>query len=164
VDWDFDAGSFVTDLRIGYLMAHERQTSAVQPLCDDAGLSTEVNGTEPEWRVNGQFGWLSTANWSATLTMRYIAETDDLVGGYADGTCEAQTRLGSVDSYFELGLRGTYTFGANDNAVLAAGIINLTDEEPPWSEVVSGGWPWHDQELYDIRGMRYYMNFTYDFF
>ncbi len=156
VNWDFDRGSFVTDLRVAYLLSHERQSSAVQPLCEDAGTTSE-----PEWRVNGQFGWQSTADWTAVLTMRYLGETDDLIGGRANGECGPETRLRSVDSYLELGLRGTYDFG--DSAQLAVGIINLLDEEPPFSEVVSGGWPFFDQELYDARGMRYYVNFTYDF-
>jgi iron complex outermembrane receptor protein len=156
-DWEFDSGSFVTDLRIAYLLSHERQSSAVQPLCEDKGTSSE-----PEWRINGQFGWRSNADWSAVMTMRYLGETTDLIGGRADGSCEANTRERDVDSYFELGLRGTYNFG--EKMQLAAGIINVTDEEPPFSEWVSGGWPWFDQELYDARGTRYYVNFTYDFF
>jgi iron complex outermembrane receptor protein len=156
-DWELDNGSFVTDLRLAYLISHERQSSAVQPLCEDKGTSNE-----PEWRANGQFGWQSDADWSAVLTMRYIGSTEDLIGGRADGSCEAQSRVRGVDSYFELGLRGTYMF--NDKAQIAAGIINLTDEEPPFSEWVSGGWPWFNQELYDPRGTRYYVNFTYDFY
>jgi iron complex outermembrane receptor protein len=156
-DWDFDTGSFVTDLRIAYLLSHERQSSAVQPLCEDKGTSNE-----PEWRINGQFGWQSNADWSAVMTARYLGSTTDLIGGRANGSCEALTRERGVDSYLELGLRGTYNFG--EKAQLAAGIINLTDEEPPFSEWVSGGWPWFSQELYDARGTRYYVNFTYDFF
>lgn len=155
-DWEFSSGSFVTDLRIAYLLSHERQSSAVQPLCEDKGTTSE-----PEWRLNGQFGWQSNADWSAVMTVRYLGETTDLIGGRADGSCEAESRERDVDSYLELGLRGTYNI--TDKAQVAAGIINLTDEEPPFSEIVSGGWPWFDQELYDARGTRYYVNFTYDF-
>ena len=156
-DWDFDSGSFVTDLRIAYLLSHERQSSAVQPLCEDKGTTSE-----PEWRVNGQFGWQSNSDWSAVLTMRYLGETDDLIGGRVSGECGARTRIRPVDSYLEFGLRGTYNI--TEKANIAAGIINLTDEEPPFSEVASGGWPWFDQSLYDPRGTRYYVNFNYDFF
>ena len=94
--------------------------------------------------------------------MRYLGETDDLIGGRVSGECGARTRIRSVDSYLELGLRGTYNI--TEKANIAAGIINLTDEEPPFSEVASGGWPWFDQSLYDARGTRYYVNFNYDFF
>ena len=104
----------------------------------------------------------ANADWSAVMTLRYLGETTDLIGGRADGTCEALTRERDVDSYLEVGLRGTYNI--TNQAQLAAGIINLTGEEPPFSEWVSGGWPWFDQELYDARQMRYYVNFTYDFF
>lgn len=158
VDFEFNTGSLVTDLRFAYLIDHERQTSAVQPLCDDAGTTSE-----PEWRVNGQVGWQSENNWTTALTIRYLDETDDLIGGRADGSCEAQTRVRGVDDYLELGLRGTYDFN-NEQTQIAAGIINLTDEEPPFSEIAGGGWPWHDQALYDVRGMRYYLNMTHNFY
>jgi iron complex outermembrane receptor protein len=129
----------------------------VQPLCEDKGTTSE-----PEWRVNGQFGWQSDADWSLTMTARYLDSTEDLIAGRANASCEPQGRVRKVDSYFELGLRGTYNFG--ENLQLAAGIINLTGEEPSFSETASGGWPWFDQELYDPRGARYYLNLTYNFY
>ena len=156
-NWEFNTGALVADLRVAYLLSHERQTSAVQPLCEDKGTTSE-----PEWRVNGQLGW-QASNWSTTLTMRYLGETEDLVAGRVEGSCEAAGRgRRSVDSYLEFGLRGTYTF--NEKTTIAVGIINLTDEEPPFSEVASGGWPWFDQSLYDPRGTRWYMNVAYSFF
>ena len=159
-DFDFSAGSLVTDLRFSYLLEHERQTSAVQPLCDDAGTTSE-----PEWRINGQIGW-QAADWTTTLTIRYLGSTEDLPGGYdsANFSCDVNPAfpIEKVDSYLELGLRGTYNF--NESTQLSAGIINLTDEEPPVSTVAGGGWPWFDQALYDPRGTRYYINLDHTFF
>jgi iron complex outermembrane receptor protein len=157
--FELNRGSIVTDVRMAYLLEHERQTSAVQPLCDDKGTTSE-----PEWRVNGQVGW-QAESWTTTMTFRYLGETDDLVGGREDGTCDIAVggRIRPVDSYLEIGLRGTYEF--NDGKTeLAGGIINLTDEEPPFSEVAGGGWPFHDQSLYDARGTRYYVNLKHNFF
>jgi len=156
--WEFDTGSIVVDLRTAYLLQHERQTSAVQPLCDDKGTTSE-----PEWRFNGQVGWQAEA-WTTTMTFRYLGETEDLVGGREDGSCSIATggRIRGVDSYLEIGLRGTYSIG--DNSEVAIGVINLTDEEPPFSEVAGGGWPFHDQSLYDARGTRWYANFKHSFF
>ena len=158
VNWDFNAGSVVADLRTAYLLQHERQTSAVQPLCDDKGTTSE-----PEWRINGQLGW-QAAVWSTTMTFRYLGSTEDLVGGREDGTCTIATggRIRPVDSYLEIGLRGTFSLG--DNTEIAGGIVNITDEEPPFSEVAGGGWPFHDQSLYDARGTRYYVSLKHNFF
>ena len=156
--WEFNTGSLVVDLRTAYLLQHERQTSAVQPLCDDKGTTSE-----PEWRFNGQVGWQAEV-WTTTMTFRYLGETEDLVGGREDGSCSIATggRIRGVDSYLEIGLRGTYSIG--DNSEVAIGVINLTDEEPPFSEVAGGGWPFHDQSLYDARGTRWYANFKHSFF
>ena len=158
--WDFNGGSVVADVRAAYLIEHERQTSAVQPLCDDTGTTSE-----PEWRINGQVGW-EAAKWNATVLFRYLDSTEDLPGGRdsANFSCDVNPArpVQKVDDYLEIGLRGTYSFG--ESTELAVGIINLTDEEPPFSEVASGAWPWFDQSLYDARGTRYYLNMTYDFF
>jgi len=159
-DWELGSGAVVADIRLAYLLEHERQTSAVQPLCDDTGTTSE-----PEWRANGQLGY-QAADWSTTVLFRYIGDTEDLPGGRdsANFSCDVNpaSPIQKVDSYLEIGLRGTYNFG--DSAELSAGIINLTDEEPPFSEVASGAWPWFDQSLYDARGTRYYVTMTYDFF
>jgi iron complex outermembrane recepter protein len=159
-DWDFDQGSMVVDLRTSYLMTHERQSSAVQPLCDDAGTTSE-----PEWRINGQLGWQADT-WSTTLTSRFLGETTDYPGGRdsANFSCAPNPSAGTekADSYLELGLRGTYNF--NDQTTLSAGIINLTDEEPVFSPTAAGGWPFFDQALYDPRGRRYYLSVDYSFF
>ena len=159
-DWDFDQGSLVADLRTSYLMSHERQSSAVQPLCEDAGTTSE-----PEWRINGQLGWQAD-RWSTTLTSRFLGETTDYPGGRdsANFSCAPNPSAGTekADSYLELGLRGTYDF--NDQTRVSAGIINLTDEEPVFSPTAAGGWPFFDQALYDPRGRRYYLSVDYSFF
>lgn len=158
--WDLAAGSIVLDVRAAYLMSHERQTSAVQPLCDDAGTTSE-----PEWRINSQLGW-AAPKWSATLTARYLGETDDLPGGRdsANFSCAVNpaSPIFQADSYLELGLRGTYSL--NDATTLSMGIINLTDEDPVYSPTAGGGWPFFDQSLYDPRGTRWYVNMDVSFF
>ncbi len=158
--WELGSGSVIADVRIAYLLEHERQSSAVQPLCDDTGTTSE-----PEWRANGQLGW-QASDWNATLTFRYLDETEDLPGGRdsANFSCNVNPSRPAlpVDDYLELGLRGSYSI--NDTTEIAAGLINLTDEEPPFSEVAAGGWPWFDQALYDARGTRFYLNLKHDFF
>ena len=145
---------------MAYLIEHNRQLSALQPLCDDAGTTSE-----PEWRINSQIGW-QAERWETTLTVRYLGETEDLIGGRdtENFSCAVNPSVAAepVDSYLELGLRGLYRL--SDRAELSAGIINLTDEEPPLSQLAAGTWPWFDQALYDPRGMRFYVNLNYEFF
>lgn len=152
-------GMMTADFRASYLMSHERQLSAIQPLCEDAGTTSE-----PEWRFNSQLGWAQN-DWSVYLTGRYIGETEDLVGGRdtANNSCAPNPsgRVEAVDSYFELGMRGTYQF--TDATDVTFGIVNLTDEEPSYSELAAGGWPWFDQGLYDPRGTRWYLSLTHSF-
>ncbi len=161
--WDMNSGMIVGDLRIAYLIEHNRQLSAVQPLCNDKGTTSE-----PEWRVNGQVGWKAD-RWSATLSARYLGETTDYNGGRdtINFSCAPNPtgELQKVDSYLELGLRGTYQL--TDRLEMVAGVINLTDEAPPFSELAASGggsWPWFDQALYDPRGTRFYLNVNYDLF
>lgn len=156
--WELNTGSIVADLRLAYLLSHERQTSAVQPLCEDAGTTSE-----PEWRLNGQVGW-QAEKWSTTMTFRYLGDTDENVGGREDGSCSVSDTgyVFSADSYLELGLRGTYSLG--ENTEIAGGIVNLTNEDPVYSLEASGEWPWYDQSLYDPRGLRLYVNLKHSFF
>ena len=76
MDWELHYGSVVADLRVAWLLEHERQTSAVQPLCDDTGTTSE-----PEFRINGQLGW-EAEKWTTTLNFRYLDSTEDLPGAY----------------------------------------------------------------------------------
>ena len=60
-------------------------------------------------------------------------------------------------------MRATYRL--SQATELTVGVINLTDEEPPFSLLAGGatGWPWYDQALYDPRGTRFYLNLSHDF-
>ena len=157
--FETDIGQFGFDVRSAYLLSHERQLSALQPLCDDKGTTSE-----PEWRTNFQGVW-SRSNWEAALTARYVGETEDLVGGRNTlaATCDPNPtgQVRPVDDYLELGASVGYTFDFGTKVVF--GVRNLTDEEPPFSELAAGGWPWFDQALYDIRLRNYYLNITHEF-
>lgn len=156
---DTDVGLFGFDLRAAYLLSHERQISVLQPLCDDAGTTSE-----PEWRWNGQASW-SKGNWDSTFNVRYIGETEDFPSGRdtANNSCDVNpTRPAQkVDDYLEFGASVAYNFSLQSK--LTFGVRNLTNEKPPFSEVAAGGWPWFDQALYDIRGRNFYLNFNHEF-
>lgn len=152
-----DFGLLGFDLRAAYLISHERQLSAIQPLCEDAGTTSE-----PEIRLNGQFNW-SQEDWASGLNFRYIGSTEDLPGGRdtANNSCDPSQEFQDVDSYLEFGAYVSYT--APIGSVITFGVRNLTDEEPPFSTEAGGGWPWFDQALYDVRGRNYYLNLSHEF-
>ena len=159
VNWETRFGSMFADLRVAYLLSHDRQASRLQPLCDDAGTTSE-----PEWRANVQVGLLRN-DWSAVVTGRYIGDQVEYPGGRdtANNSCEPSptSQPRRIDDYLEVGLNGSYFI--DDDTTVAIGVQNLTDEEPPFSLTAAGGWPWFDQALYDIRGRRYYLSLSHSF-
>jgi iron complex outermembrane receptor protein len=155
--FDTDVGRFGVDLRSHYLVEYLRQSSALQPLCDDAGTTSE-----PEWRANLQLRW-QTGQWDSSAMIRYVGETEDLVGGREGGTCTIAEggRVRSVDSYTRVDLQTSYVFDAGTRVTL--GVRNVFEEEPPFSEIAAGGWPWFDQGLYDITGRSFYVRADHRF-
>jgi iron complex outermembrane receptor protein len=154
---DTDLGRFGIDLRTHYLLEYLRQSSALQPLCDDAGTTSE-----PEWRSNLRLQW-SRGDWESTVLVRHVGSTEDLVGGRANGTCTIAEggRVRSVDAYTQVDLQTSYHL--NGGTRLTLGIRNLFEEEPPFSEIAAGGWPWFDQALYDITGRSFYLRADHRF-
>jgi len=155
--FDTELGRFGVDLRSHYLVEYLRQSSALQPLCDDAGTTSE-----PEWRANLQLRW-QTGQWDTSTLVRYVGETEDLVGGREGGTCTIAEggRVRAVDSYTQVDLQTSYIFDTGTR--LSLGIRNVFEEEPPFSEIAAGGWPWFDQALYDITGRSFYVRADHRF-
>ena len=152
-----DIGQFGVDVRINQLLSFKRQSSAIQPLCEDKGTTSE-----PEFKSNIYLNW-SKDNLGATLGIRYVGETEDNPAGRANGSCESEnpSLIRSVDSYTQLDLTGRYDSPLG--GTLQVGIKNITDEEPPFSEVASGGWPWYDQGLYDNMGRYIFVSYSQEF-
>ncbi|WP_171045612.1 TonB-dependent receptor [Pseudoalteromonas rubra] len=155
----FDAfgGKMTVGLKSSYLMSMERQTSAVQPLCDDAGTTSE-----PEWRHNLRTSW-ETADYGASVAIRYVGETADHPGSRKSGTCEwaRPDDILEVDSYTQVDLQGFYYLETGTK--LTVGMRNLFDEEPPYSEQAANRWPWYDQALYDNMGRYLYFSVSHKF-
>jgi iron complex outermembrane receptor protein len=159
VNYLFDTamGSANIGVRATQLLSSERQSSAIQPLCEDKGTTSEA-----EWS-SSFYANLTTDNWGANINVRYVGETVDHEGGYKSGTCEwnnPDTRH-EVDSYMQVDLSGHYYI--TESVKFSAGIRNLFDEEPPFSTVAGGGWPWYDQALYDNMGRFYYSKIELNF-
>lgn len=73
----------------------------------------------PEWAVNTQVGFVRD-NWGANLLFRWFDSTEDGIGDCE--VCTAEDKL-----YTDL--QGFYEW---DNMVFTLGVLNLTDEDPPY--------------------------------
>ncbi|WP_395647323.1 TonB-dependent receptor domain-containing protein [Terricaulis sp.] len=94
--------------------------------------------------VNWELG-----QWGATLTGRYISEVDEPAG--VDNTLEAIT-------YLDAQLRWRPAV-LDDNIVLAVGVNNITDEDPPGC--FSCGLNNYDPTTYDVPGRFGYLRISY---
>jgi iron complex outermembrane receptor protein len=159
VNYTFDTslGTVIAGVRASQLLSSEEQTSAIQPLCEEKGTTSEA-----EWS-SSFYTSITSDNWGANVNVRYVGETVDHEGGLTSGTCDfakPETRL-AVDSYTQVDLSGHYYI--TESVKFSAGVRNLFDEEPPFSTVASGGWPWYDQSLYDNMGRFYYTKIELSF-
>jgi len=147
------AGGMLTlGAKFGHLLSMKRQSSAIQPLCEDAGTTSE-----PEWRTNLRAAW-ETDQYGVNVNVRYVGETEDNPQGRADQSCASQNPdlIEQVDSYTQVDIQGFYFL--TDVTKLTVGMRNIADEDPAYSSQASGGWPWYDQGLYDNMGRFMYMS------
>ena len=152
--FDTSIGEFGARLTTDHQLEHLRQTSKVQPLCD------QINETsEPEWKTNLSLDWAKD-NLKANINIRYVGETDDHPGGRKTGTCEYSRDSIAVDSYTQVDLQTTYLM---DTSSVTVGLRNIFDENPPLSTRASGNWPWYDQTLYDNMGRYIYVSYKVEF-
>ncbi len=152
-----DTTDLIFDLRVSQLLSFKRQSSAIQPLCEDRGTTSE-----PRWRGNGRLGFTS-GGFSGNLTGRYVGKTEDDPAGRANGLCSSNdaTQKRDVEDYIEFGLNMSYA--VNEVMTAKLGVNNLFDVSPPASEVAAGGWPWYDQALYTNMGRFFYVEVGLDF-
>lgn len=148
-------GELLLDLRASYLISFLRQSSAIQPLCEDAGTTSE-----PEWRGNGRLGWRQ-GMFKANVTARYVGKTEDRIGGLTGGTCDPAGVVDPVDDYLEFGANVTVDLTPTMNVTV--GVNNLFEEIPPATEIAAGGWPYYDQALYTNFGRYFYMSAGIEF-
>ena len=112
-----------------------------------------VVGAIPRWRHSATLNWTS-GPWSATLAQSFSA-------GYIDANVNASNRERRVGAYetwdVQLDYRG-FT-----NLKIAAGIFNLFDRAPPFSNQTSLGQFMYDPRYADPRGRTFYARLTLAF-
>ncbi len=131
--WETEFGDFAIDVLSGYKMSSEFQSLPGETVDDCTGYFGADYGRcgepEPEWKHNARLDW-SKGDLLASLRWRYVGEVQ--ADNYIDpnnASPEDDLFVDSIDAYNFFDLSGSYQL--NDTFTLNAGIINLTDEEPP---------------------------------
>ncbi len=162
IDYDHqfqtDMGTFGFNIHADAQLEHLRQTSAIQPLCDDVGTTSE-----PKWKSNLNLDWAKD-QWSANIYVRYSGKTKDHAAGRASGSCDFIDEAWEVDSYTQVDFRVAYTFA--NSSQLTVGLRNIMDEDPPLTVTGARGglpWPFYDSGLYDNMGRYAYMRYNFSF-
>ncbi len=151
--WSEDLGSLSLNLVLSYVRDYEIQTLQGAPFLEYAG--TIGNGTidplsvsHPRWKHAFN---LTYARGPAQLTFRW--RSIDAMDNAANVGTGRQLSPG-IDPVHYFDVSGRYRLG--ENVEFRAGIVNLTDREPPvWTG--QGG---VDAATYDLQGRRYFVGVT----
>ncbi len=110
-------------------------------------------GAFPRWRHYADFNWQS-GPWSATLAQLFQT-------GYIDQNPDPRVAPRNVANYSLWNIQGVYSGWRNWS--LAAGIRNLFDTDPPFSNQVATAQFGYDPTQGDPRGRTFYARATYTF-
>jgi iron complex outermembrane receptor protein len=135
-----------------YVDQYDYQNERGGPFTENAGRYADETPVF-RWRHSASVQW-SLAPWTWTLTNRYLSGYDD----QNDVAPEFEQR---VDPYSTWTLAGTYT--GNRQIDITAGIKNLFDEEPPYTNQTTRFQQGYDPRYTDPLGRTYYIRATYRF-
>ncbi len=123
VDYGIDTsvGYFGVDLAAAYLYKYDLMSRPGDLFQDESG-----SYTMPEWR--GRVGmWWNYDKYTAGATVNYVDSFDQLYGAIAE-----------VASHTTLDLQASYDL--TDNSRVTVGALNVTGEDPPWSDSETEGY------------------------
>ena len=118
---DTSVGYFGVDLRAAHMESYEYQARPTDAFEEQVG-----SYTIPELRGNLSVWW-NYDKYSAGATVNYVDSFDQLYGVIPE-----------VDSHTTLDLQATYDL--TDNSRITVGALNVTDEDPPWSDSEAEGY------------------------
>ena len=118
---DTSVGYFGVDLRAADLYSYEYKARPTDEFEEQIG-----SYAMPEWRGNLSVWW-NYDKYSAGATVNYV-----------DGFDQAYGFIPEVDSHTTLDLQATYDL--TDNSRITVGALNVTDEDPPWSDSETEGY------------------------
>ncbi|MEW6763725.1 MAG: TonB-dependent receptor [Pseudomonadota bacterium] len=146
-------GNFSANLDGTYVNKYDYQNEPGGPFTENAGRYADATPVF-RWRHNLLFT-LVRGDWSFNLTNRYMSHYTD------QNTAVAPEFFNKVGHYSTWSISTTYT--GNDKAELTAGIKNLFDEKPPFTNQVTNFQLGYDPRYTDPLGATVYMRLTYRF-
>ena len=147
-----NVGSFVATLDGTYVDKYEYQNEKNGPFTQNAGRYADASPVM-RWRHNAAVQW-SQGPWSMTLAQKYTS-------GYTDQNDVAAAYVQDVKSYSTWSLAGTYT--GIKNTVLTAGVKNLFDQDPPFTNQGTVFQKGYDPRYTDPVGRAIYVRANYKF-
>ena len=175
IDWDITGryrtpwGPFTSQLNISQMLREENQLqpdgeyySAIGNFAELGGVTFRNRGT---WRNT-----LKTGNFATTLSANFksgYTDQETLVdvldaGGNVTGQEDVRVKVGSFVTF---DLQTVWT--PNPTWQVTAGLLNLTDKDPPFVPSTSGAGRGqqfgYDDRYYDARGRTAYINASYRF-
>ncbi|MFC0251095.1 TonB-dependent receptor [Massilia consociata] len=146
-------GNFSVNLDGTYVNKYDYQNEPGGPFTQNAGRYADATPVF-RWRHNLLFS-LTRGDWSFNLANRYMSHYTD------QNTAVAPEFFNKVKHYSTWSLSTTYT--GNKKAEFTAGVKNLFDEEPPFTNQVTNFQLGYDPRYTDPLGLTVYMRVNYRF-
>lgn len=164
-NWKTEIGQFVASLDGTYTDSYQSRFSDADPWVELVGkFGDTTNGFDLHlrWKHAANVTWLQ-GPWSATVSQNYFSSYEQERDGYGAGFTAASAPS-RTDSYALYNLSATYT--GIKNLAVTAGIKNLFDTKPPYSNhnidnVAGAGW---DARVGDPRLRSFMLRVNYKFF
>jgi iron complex outermembrane receptor protein len=135
-----------------YVAKYDYQNERGGPFTHNAGRYADATPVF-RWRHNATVAW-ALDPWTMTLANRYMS-------GYDDQNAVDPEFEQRVDAYSTWTLSGTYT--GNKQIDVTAGIKNLFDQDPPYTNQTTTFQQGYDPRYTDPLGRTFYMRVTYRF-
>lgn len=144
-------GTYVTEYKLDFGTAQ---------FSSGLGNNTVTGGPVPRWRHYASVTW-SNGPWSATLAQTFqsgYGECNQLTLEPDTGACTGTRRVGAYDVW---DIQGQYT--GFRNTTIVAGIKNLFDRDPPFTQLGQGFSGGYEPVYADPRGVTYYAKLAFAF-
>ncbi|UTH73090.1 TonB-dependent receptor [Chromobacterium sp. IIBBL 290-4] len=152
--WDLphtNYGNFGVELSGTYLSKSMWQSYTGSDYVSNLAQYGSQNQPAFRWQHNLTFNW-SQGAWSALLSQTYKS-------GYVDANADANNNEYDVKPYSTWNLSGTYKW--DKHLTLTAGVRNLFDQLPPYSNQTFTFQSNYDPRFTDQVGRAYFMKFNY---
>jgi iron complex outermembrane receptor protein len=155
---EYDFGSFSVSLTGTYVLEYERQFGPLEPFRSNLGRFLN-DQTVQRWRHRLAFGW-DYSDFAVQLANNYSSGYRDHNVTY-DPVSDEPLPDRDVAAYSLWDLTGSWQ--ALDDLTVRAGVLNLADEMPPFSNQAYYFLASYDPSHTDPRGRTYFLSLSYAF-